>query len=87
MAVFEAVFHGDETFSATFDGTQTFGATFNTVVEVMGDVYSGSMEWTPTKETQTIPVDGLNMAGNITINPIPNNYALVEYDGSMIRFS
>lgn len=49
--------------------------------------YRGSYEFTPTSEAQTIPVSGLLAERDITIQPIPNNYGLVEWNGSTLTIS
>lgn len=49
--------------------------------------YSGIYEWTPTQETQTIPISGKTAARNITINPIPSNYGLITWNGSTLTVS
>lgn len=51
------------------------------------DEYTGSLEWTPTSEAQTIPTDHLVVLDNITINPIPNNYGLITWDGAILTVS
>ena len=49
--------------------------------------YEGSYEVTPSAEEQTLNTDHLYMVHNITINPIPSNYGLVTYNGSIITVS
>lgn len=49
--------------------------------------YSGEYTLTPTGETQIFNTEGLMMTRNITVNPIPSNYGLVTYDGSVITIS
>lgn len=49
--------------------------------------YSGEYEFTPTQETQTIPTDHTVLLNNITINPIPNNYGLISWNGSVLSVS
>ena len=49
--------------------------------------YEGAYTFTPTEETQTIPINGLRALEDVTINPIPNNYGLITYNGSTIRVS
>ena len=50
-------------------------------------VYEGPTEVTPSAETQTLETNGLRMTDNITINPIPNNYGLITWNGSTITVS
>lgn len=49
--------------------------------------YEGEYSVTPTAEAQVLYTDHLYMMDNITINPIPNNYGLITYDGSIITVS
>ena len=49
--------------------------------------YEGEYAVTPTEEAQVLDTDHLYMMDNITINPIPNNYGLITYDGSIITVS
>lgn len=51
------------------------------------ELYAGSYEWTPTDEEQTIPIANLKATENITINPIPNNYGLITWNGSTLTVS
>lgn len=51
------------------------------------DPYTGSYEITPSAETQILETRNLRMTDNITVNPIPSNYGLVEWDGSVMRIS
>ena len=37
--------------------------------------------------TQTLETDSLYMQGNITINPIPSNYGLITWNGSILTVS
>lgn len=54
---------------------------------VLPPSYSGSYEVTPSSETQTLDTDSFYMNGNITINPIPNNYGLITWNGSTLTVS
>ena len=49
--------------------------------------YEGEYTFTPTDETQTIEINGLRATSNITINPIPNNYGLITWDGATLTVS
>lgn len=43
---------------------------------------------TPTQATQTITADsGYTGLGTVTVNPIPQNYGLITYNGSTITVS
>ena len=49
--------------------------------------YEGPYEVTPSDSEQILDTELLYMTGNITVNPIPNNYGLITYDGSTITVS
>lgn len=53
----------------------------------IGEHYHGAYEVTPSSEPQVLDTDTLILDGNITINPIPNNYGLISWDGSTITVS
>ena len=49
--------------------------------------YQGPYEFTPTQSTQVVEIDGKRAEGNITINPIPSNYGLITWNGSVLTVS
>ena len=49
--------------------------------------YTGEYIYTPTRETQTVPIGGMKALQNITINPIPQNYGLITWNGSALTVS
>lgn len=51
------------------------------------DPYTGDYVVTPSQETQTLETKNKRMTGNVTINPIPNNYGLITWNGSIITVS
>ena len=51
------------------------------------DPYTGPTVWTPTGSAQTIPTNGYFMTDDITIDPKPNNYGLITYNGGIITVS
>lgn len=51
------------------------------------DPYEGPYEVTPGPAAQVLLTNGLRMTANVTINPIPNNYGLITWDGSKLRVS
>lgn len=51
------------------------------------DPYTGDYTVTPSSETQTLQTNNLRMTDNITIEPIPNNYGLITWNGSVITVS
>ena len=60
----------------------------STEIRVIGGAhYEGEYEVTPTQETQTLSTAGLVMDADVTINPIPSNYGLITWDGSVLTVS
>lgn len=51
------------------------------------DPFEGSYEYTPSEQTQTIPIEDLRATQDIVVNPIPSNYGLITYNGVSITVS
>lgn len=49
--------------------------------------YQGEYTVTPTDHTQVLQTSEYYLLENITINPIPNNYGLITWDGSTLTVS
>lgn len=49
--------------------------------------YQGSYEITPTSETQVLHMVGMTASSDLVIEPIPSNYGLITWDGSVITVS
>lgn len=49
--------------------------------------FDGAYEYTPTREAQVVLIEGKKATDNITINPIPSNYGLITWDGSVLTVS
>lgn len=49
--------------------------------------YTGEYEVTPSAETQTLDTEGLRMTRPVVVNPIPNNYGLITWNGSFLTVS
>ena len=56
-------------------------------VVVTGEQYTGEYEFTPNTEEQTIEIQFKTAMQNITINPIPENYGLITWNGSSLTVS
>lgn len=63
--------------------------TFGEVQEIYvhDERYEGSYEVTPSAETQTLPTSGLLMSHDVVVNPIPSQYGLITYNGSILTVS
>ena len=51
------------------------------------DPYTGSYTVTPAAEEQILATRGLRMTDDITIAPIPDNYGLITWSGSVLTVS
>lgn len=49
--------------------------------------YEGAYTFTPTNSVQTIEIADLVATADITIEPIPDNYGLITWDGSTLTVS
>ena len=49
--------------------------------------YDGPVTFTPSAEAQTVATRHTVLLENIIINPIPNNYGLITYNGNKITVS
>lgn len=53
----------------------------------LADYYDGPYEFTPEETAQTINIEGLAAREDIVINPIPYNYGLITWNGSILTVS
>ena len=49
--------------------------------------YTGAYTFTPSSSEQTLAIAGMKATQNITINPIPDNYGLITWNGSVLTVS
>lgn len=64
----------------------SFGVSTQIVTSTVPD-YDGPYDFTPSEELQTIETNGFRMTDNVTINPIPSNYGLIGWNGSILTVS
>ena len=50
-------------------------------------MYDGVYEVTPSSQTQTLSTKDKMLLNDITVNPIPSNYGLITWNGSVITVS
>lgn len=67
-------------------GVRRVGMTAQTRVDRLPD-YEGPYEVTPSRSAQTVHTSGKSLIGDITVNPIPSNYGLVTWNGSVLTVS
>lgn len=49
--------------------------------------YAGPTDFTPSSAVQVVLTSGTAMTADITIQPVPSNYGLIEWDGSVLMVS
>lgn len=50
-------------------------------------VYEGITEITPSQDTQILQTSNKVLTRNIVVNPIPSNYGLITWNGSVLTVS
>ena len=75
------------TLSGTLSTPATIQGKLTVPLHVLPPIYSGPYEVTPSSTEQVLETDAFYMNGNITINPIPNNYGLITWNGSTLTVS
>lgn len=55
--------------------------------KIEADEFEGAYEYTPTQNTQIIEIAQKKAVQNITINPIPQNYGLITWNGAYLHIS
>lgn len=73
------------TLTGRLSGRSTVSGHLTIPRAVGAEFYHGSYEWTPTEDTQTIEIDGLTALENIVINPIPQNYGRIDWNGVRLK--
>lgn len=66
---------------------QTAGVRVSSPVIPLSIPYTGEYEFTPSETEQIIRVSGTTPSQNIKINPIPNNYGLITWNGAYLFIS
>ena len=85
-------FDGSFDIGITLDGELSTPTTINGELGVYQKVwaeetYDGATVVTPSQEQQVLPTAGKTVTENIVVNPIPQNYGLITWDGSVLRVS
>ena len=98
MVSFNAVFSESRQFSASFIDPTILSASFTDIsllsadfgeVQIVheADWYEGEYEITPSAQLQTLPTMYKAMLHDIVVKPIPNNYGLISWNGSILTVS
>lgn len=87
-ATFNAVFTESNGMTVSFaEDSLNAVVSFGEFTAIERDPYEGPYEVTPTQYTQILPSENKAMAHDITVNPIPNNYGLITWNGSTLTVS
>ena len=78
---------GSGTISGFLSATQTITGQLTVPQYILPPSYPGPYEVTPSATEQVLETDAFYMNGNIKINPIPSNYGLITWNGSVITVS
>lgn len=65
----------------------TTGVYISSPIVPLSVPYTGEYEFTPSDTEQIINVSGKTPSQNIKINPIPNNYGLITWNGAYLLIS
>ena len=82
--------HVEEAGGASLHVTDGGGASLHvggSMYAVGPPLYTGPLEVTPSQSTQVLATNGTRMDSDVTINPIPSNYGLITWDGSVLTVS
>ena len=77
------------TLSGTLLQPQSLSGSIYRVVDYNDKIehYTGEYEATPTQDVQIFSTNGLCMTQDFIVNPIPSNYGLISWDGSVMTVS
>lgn len=66
----------------------TQAMTMDTAIQVVqGEHYAGSTHVTPTDTAQTLATAGLFVDEDIVVDPVPQNYGRITWDGATLTVS
>lgn len=80
-------FNDEQTFEVTFEKQEEFVMEFTYADAKSKDEYMGVYEVTPTEEEQILETADKVLTKNVKINPIPKNYGLITWNGSVLTVS
>ena len=68
-------------------GVDTLKGTLSVPEVIAMPYYEGTYEVTPSQETQVLHTEFRSMRQDVVVNPIPEYYGLVTWNGSYLRIS
>jgi hypothetical protein len=78
------------TFELSATGPETYDMALGSAIQVTyltGDIYEGAYAVVPTQQTQILQTKNKTLEDDVTIAPIPNNYGLITWNGSVLTVS
>lgn len=76
-----------ENFDVIFTEDESFEIEFSYADTTSKDDYQGTYEVSPSEDAQTLETANKTLTQNVIINPIPSNYGLITWDGSVLTVS
>ena len=58
-----------------------------TLPDIDAEIYTGDTDITPGSTARTLPTNGKMLLTDITVQPIPSNYGLITWNGSVLTVS
>lgn len=79
--------HGTGRLSGALSGGGRLSGGISKPTMAQVEEYTGAYEFTPTQGTQVIEIANKRATADITINPIPSNYGIITWNGSVLTVS
>ena len=78
----------DETYLIDVSQDEEITISMDSSIQIISvETYQGDYIVTPQTEMVTLETEGLEMSQNVIINPIPSNYGLITWNGSVLTVS
>lgn len=86
---FNTRFTDDDSFRLGFqdDLAADLSSSLAIQIYVPDNPYAGPYEVTPTQQAQVLATANMSMTQDVVINPIPSNYGLITWNGSVLTVS
>lgn len=84
-AQIDVIFNSDEAFECSMESEESFVCSIGE--SFIPEIYHGATEVTPSGSVQILATKGKVIEDNITINPVPQQYGLVSWNGTALTVS
>lgn len=81
----DVVFNNNDAFNCDMDSETTFHCEMGEGIS--SEIYHGPVTVTPSEDIQVLNTEGMVIEENIVIEPIPSNYGLITWNGSVLIVS